>query len=53
MQKCENPKHKGDKKKNHGQGIWWLKDPEWQYWCPNCFYGYIEKRCFPETIQEK
>lgn len=30
--KCENPNHKGE----IGEGSWWLKDPEWKYWCPNC-----------------
>lgn len=37
---CENPKHKGE----NGKGCWWLKDPEWQYWCPNCVRKWWEKK---------
>ena len=36
---CENPKHKGHPKEKHGEGYWWLKDPEWEYWCPECAIG--------------
>jgi len=36
IMECENPNHIGDPRRNHGKGMWWLKDPEWQWWCPNC-----------------
>ncbi len=38
--KCENPKHEGKNppilNDEEEKGFWWLKDPEWQQWCPRC-----------------
>ncbi len=37
--KCENPKHEGENPPiltGKEKGYWWLKDPEWLYWCPRC-----------------
>lgn len=41
---CEWKNHKGDKTKNHGEGVWWLKDQEWVWLCPNCNRNLWEQR---------
>ena len=49
--KCEWHEHKGDPTKNHGEGVWWLKDPELKWLCPNCNHALWEKR-FKQYVKE-
>ena len=54
--KCEWHEHEGDPYKNHGEGIWWLKDPEWVVLCPNCNTKYkikMFKKIEEEVIKKQ
>ena len=41
--KCECETHEGDREKDVGEGTWWLKDPEWELWCPKCSAEWFAK----------